>query len=535
MGRRDSLVVVQRSAVRALAVAAGLLAAAAGAAAASPQSIEAAVGRAMAAFDVPGMAVTIVHRDAVVLAGGFGVERAGTAQRADDRTLFQIGSVSKAFTAAALAVLADEGKLGWDDPVIDHLPEFRMYDPWVTREFTIRDLLTHRSGLPIGAGDLLMFPDGNATVAEVVNAMRYLEPATSFRAEYAYDNLLYIIAGEVVGRVSGEPFVEFLERRLLAPLGIPDCVATASRAGRGARLATPHMLVDGALEVTTTRVTDLVAAAGGIACSARGMARWLSFMLNEGVAADGERLLSERQFAELIRPVTLLRVPGYLAEHAGAYLSAYALGWSVSTFHGQPMLSHGGAVWGMTTFIAILPRQGLAVYASGNQMSPAPRAVVNDVIEHFLAGDAAVERDWTAILDTLSADSRADADRVVAEAFAARNADSTPSLPLDAYTGTYRDPWYGTVTLSLSDDGQLWFESARNPPLKGPLEHFQYDTFVARWEDRRLMADAYVTFSLTPDGRIERIRMRAVSPATDFSYDFHDLDLAREADDRGAP
>jgi hypothetical protein len=336
----------------------------------------------------------------------------------------------------------------------------------------------------------------------------------------------------VVARVSGMPFAEFLERRLLTPLGMSDCVATASRAGRRARLATPHVLVDGVLEVTTTRVTDLVAAAGGVACSARSMTHWLSFMLARGSTATGERLISERQFAELIRPVTLLRVPDYLAEHTGAYLSAYALGWSVSTFHGQPILSHGGAVWGMTTFIAVLPKQDLAVFVSGNQMSAAPRAVAHDVIERLLAGEAAFERDWIAILDEVSGDRQAEADRVVAEAFAARNADSTPSLHLDAYAGTYRDPWYGSVTVSLTDDGQLWFESARNPPLNGPLEHFQYDTFVARWQDRRLMADAYVTFTLTPDGRIERIRMAAVSPATDFSYDFHDLDLVRDADDR---
>jgi CubicO group peptidase (beta-lactamase class C family) len=522
----------QRHRCAASVIAAGLALLAASASAAAPQqsAIDATVEAAMARFHVPGMAVTVVHGDALVTAAGYGVESIESSRRTDEGTLFQIGSVSKAFTAAALALLADEGKLGWDDAVIDHLPEFRMYDPWVTREFTIRDLLTHRSGLPIGAGDLLMFPDGNATVADVVHAMRHLTPATSFRSEYAYDNLLYIIAGEIVTRVSGLPFVEFLEGRLLAPLGMTGCVATASRAGGRARLATPHVRPDGELEITTTRVTDLVAPAGGIACSARGMAGWLQFVLNEGVTASGERLISEQQFAELIRPVTLLPVPGYLAEHAGVYLNAYALGWSVSTFHGRPLLSHGGGVWGMTTFLAVLPEQRLAVFASGNQMSAAPRAVVNDVVERSLAGNKAVARDWVAIFAGVSGDRQAEAERDVAEAFAARNADSTPSLPLEAYTGTYRDPWYGTVTLSLTDAGGLWFESARNPPLKGPLEHFQYDTFVARWEDRRLMADAYVTFSLTVDGRVERMRMRAVSPATDFSYDFHDLDLRPEAD-----
>jgi CubicO group peptidase (beta-lactamase class C family) len=490
-------------------------------------AIDAMVARAQQTFDVPGMAVTVVHRGEALLARGYGIEQIGAADRVDDRTLFQIGSVSKAFTAAALAILVDAGELDWDDPVIDHLPEFRMHDAWVTREFTIRDLLTHRSGLPIGAGDLLMFPDGNATTAEVVYALRHLKPATSFRSRFAYDNLLYIVAGEVVARKSGQTFPEFIERRLLMPLGMKECVAISGRAAPQARLATPHVLVAGELETTTTRVTELVAAAGGIACSARGMIGWMTFMLTGGVAADGQRLVSEEHFEELIRPVTLLAVPPYLAEHAGAYLNAYALGWNVSTFNGQPILSHGGGVWGMTTFLAILPALDLAVFASGNQMSPAPRAVVHDVIERVVAGDAAVARDWIAILAGVSADRRTEADRVVAEAFAARNAQSAPSLPLEAYAGTYRDPWYGDVRVSLTPSGDLWFESLRNPPLNGPLEHFQYETFVARWQDRRLDADAYVTFTIAPAGNIERIRMSAVSPATDFSYDFHDLDLRR--------
>ena len=495
-------------------------------AAPSADAIRADIERAMAAFDSPGMTVAVVHGGDVHYAAGHGVIEIGSRDPVDEHTLFQIGSVSKAFTAAALAVLADDGKLGWDDPVIDHVPEFRLYDAWVTREFTIRDLLTHRSGLPLGAGDLLMFPDGNATPDEIIRALRHFEPASSFRSEFAYDNLLYIVAGEVIARVSGVPFTDFLESRVLAPIGMQDCVATAERAGPDAVLATPHIKVDDKLETTTTRVTSLVAAAGGIACSARSMARWMAFILAEGKTDDGEQLISKTQFAELTKPVTLLPASGYLAEHAGTFLNAYALGWGVSTFYGEPMLSHGGGVWGVTTFIAVLPERNLAVFASNNQMSVAPRAVVNDIIDAFLEESPWAGNDWVAILQGLSGDRSAAADKVVEEAWAARDADSTPSLPLGAYTGTYRDPWYGTVRISF-EDGRLHFHSDRNEPLQGPLEHFQHDTFIARWSDRRLHADAYVRFMLGLDGDVERIRMQAVSPATDFSYDFHDLDLEK--------
>jgi CubicO group peptidase (beta-lactamase class C family) len=501
-------------------------------AAPTTESIDASILRAMEEFVVPGMAVSVVHGDELFYSAGHGIVEIGKSKRVDDRTLFQIGSVSKAFTTAALAVLADEGKLDWDDPVIDYLPDFRMYDPWVTREFTIRDLLTHRSGLPLGAGDLLMFPDGKTSREEVVHALRYLKPATSFRSQFAYDNLLYIVAGEIVAAVADMPFEEFLEDRLFEPLGMTDCVATPERAARGALLATAHVELDGELQTTTTRIGSLISAAGGIACSARSMANWMSFLLDEGKTKDGKELISAAQFRQLTQPVTPLPVSGYLAEHSGAFMSAYALGWGVSTFYGQPMISHGGGVWGMTTFIAFLPRQDLAVFASNNQMSVAPRAIVNDVIDQFLRDEVMdAGKDWIAIIGGVLSDRQAAGQEAVANAWASRNAESTPSLPLESYTGTYRDAWYGDIHVSLSDDGRLWFVSDRNEPLQGPLEHFQYDTFVAKWTDRRLMADAYVTFSLSPDGVAESIKMKAVSPTTDFSYDFHDLDLHRVTSD----
>lgn len=493
-------------------------------------SLDASIERAARTFNAPGIAVSVIHDGNLIYADGYGVVEVGSTHRVDDRTLFQIGSVSKAFTAAALAILVDEGKLRWDDPVIDHLPEFRMHDPWVTREFTIRDLLTHRSGLPPGAGDLLMFPDGNATPAEVIRALRHLKPAHSFRSQFDYDNLLYVVAGEVVARVGKQPFETFLEQRLLRPLGMSDCAASADRAPPMAELATPHVIVDDKLETTTTRVTRLVAAAGGVTCSARGMSHWMSFLLKGGETPGGERLVSQQQFAQLTKPVTLLDTPDYLSENAGSYLNAYALGWGVSTFYGQPMLSHGGGVWGMTSFIAVLPKQGLAVFATSNQMSATPRAVVYDIVDQFLRDTTpGAGKDWIAILSEASQDRQNAAVDVVAKAWESRNAESRPSLPLEVYTGTYRDSWYGDVRVSLADDGQLWFRSARNEPLRGPLQHFQYDTFIARWTDRRLMADAYVTFLVGADGTIDGIRMKPVSPATDFSYDFHDLDLRRVA------
>jgi hypothetical protein len=256
------------------------------------------------------------------------------------------------------------------------------------------------------------------------------------------------------------------------------------------------------------------------------MAKWMKFVLNRGALGNGTQLISEAQFDQLLNPVTLMSTGGYVAEHSGASLSAYALGWGVSTFYGEPIYSHGGGLWGMTSFIMILPRQGLAVFASNNLMSAAPRAVVNEIVDRFLVEQgSADDRDWLAIVIEASASRAAAGAEAVAEAAQARNSDSSPSLPLEVYTGTYRDKWYGDIRIELADDGRLWFRSGRSVGLSGPLEHFQHDTFIARWTDRQLMADAYVSFSMSPEGGIEGIRMKAVSPTTDFSYDFHDLDL----------
>ena len=511
-----------------MAVVIGVPVNAALAAAPSKEAIETSVQRAMDEFDVPGMTVSVVYDGKLYYAGGKGITEIGKKMQVDDETLFQIASVSKAFTAAALAVLVDEGKLGWDDPVIDYLPEFRMHDPWVTREFSIRDLLTHRSGLPIGAGDLLLFPQTNTRRDEVVRAMRHLKPSTSFRSGFAYDNLLYIVAGEVVARVSGMSYEEFLETRLLRPIGMRDCSATLERAARRAVKATPHVLVDGELQTTLSLESPLSAAAGGVNCSARGMAAWMTFILNKGVNEKGEQIISAAQMDELFKPVTITSTRPYFAEHAGTFLSTYALGWGVSTFYGQPMYAHSGGLWGMTSYLAVLPNQKLAIFVSNNQMSAAPLAVTNDLLDQFLVGVSPQSgQDWIAIISEIAGGRKQAAAETVAEAQAARAADSKPSLPLEAYAGTYRDVWYGNIEISIGKDGRLWFESARSKPLSGPLEHFQYDTFIARWSARELNADAYVSFYLDPEGQVERIRMKAVSPATDFSFDFHDLDLVR--------
>jgi CubicO group peptidase (beta-lactamase class C family) len=482
--------------------------------------------RAMQTFNTPGMAIGIVRGGELVYAAGHGVKSIESGEPVDPDTIFQIASLTKAFTTAALGILVDEGKLGWDDRVIDYLPEFRMYDPWVTREFTIRDLLTHRSGLGLGAGDLLFWPDQESTRQEILQAMRHLKPATSFRTAYAYDNLLYVIAGEVVDAVSGMPWEDFVETRIMAPLGMDDCRALPSRVTDSGNRATPHMEVDGELRTTFFSGGGPTAAAGAVNCNLTGLARWAAMHLAGGEMPDGRRLLSAATHAELWKPVTLMPVSDLWREHARTHFRAYGLGWGLQDFLGHLYVSHSGGLQGMTTYIALLPELDVAVIVLTNQFTPSFVTVANTILHAHISDTPA---DWVAIVGESVAKQGSDAEQAVEAAFAARNTESRPSLPLAAYAGTYRDDWYGDVSVEEAL-GTLVMRFSRSDLLTGPLEHFQYDTFVARWEDRSLLADAYVTFSLGADGTVESIRMKAVSPATDFSYDFHDLDLRRVED-----
>jgi CubicO group peptidase (beta-lactamase class C family) len=493
--------------------------------------IDALAERALEVFETPGLAIGVVKDGELVYARGHGVREIGRSEPVDPDTLFQIASLTKAFTAAALGLLVDEGELDWDDRVIDHLPQFRMYDPWVTREFTVRDLLTHRSGLGLGAGDLLFWPEADSTREDVIRAMRHLEPVTSFRTAYAYDNLLYVIAGEVVGAVSGLPWEDFVERRILEPLGMEGCRSLPARVEGSANRATPHMVVDGELVTTFFSTRDATAAAGAINCNISGLAKWAAMHLAGGELPDGGRLLSKEVQSEMWRPVTLTSVRDLDREHGRTHFAAYALGWATKDFLGRLHVSHGGGLQGMTSHIALLPEEELAVIVLTNQWSRASRALTSQVLDDYLSPES---EDWIELFAAGSAERAAEAREVVEEAFANRAADSRPSLPLEEYAGTYRDAWYGEVFVER-EGGGLKIRFGRSEMLTGPLEHFQYDTFVARWLDRSLYADAYVTFALGADGRVEAIRMEAVSPDTDFSYDFHDLDLRRVAAEEETP
>jgi CubicO group peptidase (beta-lactamase class C family) len=474
------------------------------------------------AFNVPGIGLAIVKDGRVVLARGYGVRALGKPGGVDGNTLFGIASNTKAFTATAIGMLVEEGKLEWDAPVTRYLPWFRLSDPYVTREITVRDLLVHRSGLGLGAGDLLWWPASTYNRKEIAHRLSSIPLATSFRSAYAYDNVLYLVAGEVIESVSGQTWEDFISKRILAPIGMQRTTVRHSAAGGGSNAATPHARINGTVRPVEAFASDNTNPAGGINSSAAEMAEWLMVQLDSGRTAGGERLFSPRTTRELWTLVTPIRIgdpPPALAPLRPNF-NGYALGFGVHDYRGMKVVQHTGGLPGYVSEVTMIPQLRLGVVVLTNQESgEAFSALTLRILDYYLGAPPV---DWKeAFRRTVSY-----RDSVIAaagrRASAARDTSSRPSLPLEKYAGGYEDPWYGDVDVRYAG-GRLTIRFAHTPSLEGEMEHWQYDTFLARWKDPELRADAFVTFSLNPDGSIDRVRMKAASPETDFSFDFQDL------------
>ncbi len=489
----------------------------------SPPDLDAYVRSVMDRFEVPGLSVAIVKDGRVVLAEGYGVRKLGGDEPVDARTLFGIASNTKLFTATALGILVDEGKLEWDEPVVRYLPGFAMYDAWVTRQITVRDLLVHRSGLGLGAGDLMFWPPTDFTREELVERLRDIPPATSFRSAYAYDNVLYPVAGEVIAAVSGMSWEDFVASRILKPVGMAGSDVRLSDPAAVPDAAFTHARVDGAVRLVPPYHGDVVNPAGGIFSNAEDMAKWVIAQMDSGrVATGGARAWSAAVTRELWKPVTPMPFGDPPAELAPLrhFFNFYALGLNVRDYRGERVLTHTGGLPGYVSRVTMVPDRKLGVVVLTNQEAgEAFEAITYHILDHYLGAPAF---DWLGGYAAVKARGDSVVAAVDARTAAERDAASRPSLALDRYAGTYRDAWYGEIDIAREGD-HLVMRFSRSPDLVGDLEHWQYDTFVARWRDRSLRADAFVTFALNPDGSIERATMTPVSPATDFSYDFQDL------------
>ncbi|NUO77526.1 MAG: serine hydrolase [Lysobacter sp.] len=481
-------------------------------------------------FDVPGIAVAIVKDGRIVLERGYGVRRLGRDEKVDARTLFAIASNTKAFTSASLSMLADEGKLSLDDRVIDHLPWFRMADPYVTREMRVRDLLAHRSGLGLGAGDLLYWPGTDYSTLEVAQRLRDVPLSGSFRGQYAYDNILYGVAQLVIEQASGQSYERFLRTRILEPLGMRDTRYNSDALKPGDNVATGYAKADFKdLQPAPRMAWGNVSGAGGLYSSVHDMSQWMRTQLDGGVygrsGGKEQRLFSaarQKAMWSIVTPITIGEpsVPELAATRPN--FLGYGEGWQLSDYRGRKLVWHTGGWPGMVSRVTLVPEHKLGIVVlTSAELPGAFQAVTLRALDAYLD---APRTDWTAAYSAALDKSLAKGDEDWKRHEAARTPGTQPSLALAKYAQTYRDPWYGDVIVEQRD-GKLRMRFARSEALVGELQHWQHDSFIVRWDQRWLNADAFVNFALTADGKVRELRMESVSPNTDFSFDFHDLRL----------
>jgi len=478
--------------------------------------------------------VAIVKDGKVVMEQGFGLREIGKPAPVDAHTLFAIASNTKAFTAASLQQLAEQGKLKMDDRVIDHLPWFRMSDPYVTHEMRIRDLLAHRSGLSLGAGDLLYWPPTSYTTKEVVERLRNVPIKNSFRSNYAYDNILFAVATLVIEQASGQSYADYVREHIFQPVGMDESLIDKTYLKPGMDVAIGHAKANFKdLEPVPPMAWLNDPGAGGIYASVHDLAKWMNVQLAGGVlptkGADGKqaRLFSadsQKQMWSMLTPITIGTPPIPELAPLTPHFYGYGERWFLSDYRGQQLVWHTGGWPGMVSRVTLVPELHLGVVVLTNQESGAAfNAVTYRVLDAYLNPDK--KTDWVAVYDKAVKLGEAKADDSLAKHEAARDKNSKPSLPLAQYAGTYRDPWYGDVIIS-NENGKLRLRFSKTAQLIGTMTPWQHDTFTVRWDDRALNADAFVNFSMDVDGHVREVRMQPMSPLTDFSFDFQDLRLA---------
>ena len=454
------------------------------------------ITRVMQDWEAPCVAVAVVKDDRVIYAKGFGVREIDGNDPVDEHTVFAIASTSKAFTTAALGMLVDEGRLSWDDRVTDHLLGFELYDPWVTRELRVRDLLSHRSGLP--RGDRLWYGSPFER-EEVLERVRLLEPSSSFRSRYGYQNIMFTAAGEIVPAITDTSWGEFLRTRIFEPLGMRSTSTSVSALEGLANVATPHGKMGGKVQPIPWRNWDNLGGAGAVNSCVADLAQWMRLQLGGGVY-EGRRMLSEDVIEEMHTPQTV--VPRSRSDEElfpESHFSAYGLGWRLMDYRGRLIVNHGGSLDGMRTHLILMPEEDLGVVAVTNvNESSVPLAIVWHVVDQYLEPR---EKDWNALYLAEAERSRARSDSTRARRETERLTGTTSSHPLEEFAGLYENELYGEVIVQLEDDRLV---VSAGPFYVGDLEHWHLNTFQVTWRDPYLGRD-YLGFVLDRMGRVEAV------------------------------
>jgi CubicO group peptidase (beta-lactamase class C family) len=461
------------------------------------RGFDAYVARSMADWKVPGLAIAIVRKDSVIWAKGYGVKTLGKPGPVDAHTLFAIGSATKAFTGMAVAMLVDSGKVKWDEPANTYLPELQLFDPYVSRELTVRDLLTHRSGL--AASDLMLYLE-HMTRDSVLHQVRYVKPTWSFRSHFGYQNVMYLAAGQITARVTGRSWDEVIHDRIFQPLGMASSNTSIGALEGQPNVATPHDEIEDTVQTVPYFNLDNIAPAGSINSNVLDMAQWVRFQLAEG-KLGGKSLIGAEAFRETHRPQTIVPLAGFWKTSAqDAHLLTYGIGWYLHDYKGRLVVQHGGNIDGMTALVGLLPEEhtGIVVLTNLDQ-NELTYALMYRVFDAYLKQPP---KDWSRIFlageRKLIAEDKEEARKKEAQ----RVIGTSPSLPLTRYVGRYSDTLNGEATVRSEGSGLVF----QYGTLVADLAHWQYDTFRAIWRQRRL-GKSYVTFTLDETGKVDELRV----------------------------
>lgn len=450
-------------------------------------------------WNVPGLTVAVVQDDSVIFAHGYGEREAGTGEAVDEHTLFAIASTTKAFTVAALGILVDEGRLDWDDPVRKHLPDFELSDPYVTRHVTVRDLLTHRVGVAREDNVWIAAPYDRD---EVVRRARHLEQVRGFREGYGYNNIMYMVAGEVVAAASGMSWDEFVASRILRPLGMQRTTSRFAEAQARDNVTSSHRRSGGQTIVMDRRDYDALGPGGSIFSSAWELAQWVRMQLNEG-EFEGRRLIEPQTLEEMHSPQVIMRMDSTTKRMFPTQnFAAYGLGWRLHDYYGRKVVQHTGSVNNTRTQIGMIPSKGIGVIAIANLTSSTLQtALMYRIFDALLDLPA---KDWSAEYLALAERAAARSAGRSASTKAAGAEERGPSLPLEEYVGTYSDSLYGEVRVE-SEDGKLVLRYS--PDYVAELEHWHFDTFRGHWRSAGF-GWTNVNFGLDARGRVRTLELQ---------------------------
>lgn len=476
-----------------------------------------------------GIAIAIVKDGKVIHSKGYGITGKEDKKKVDKNTLFAIASNSKAFTTAALAILVDEGKLSWKDKVVDIIPEFKMYNDYVTANFNIEDLLTHRSGLGLGAGDLMFIPDGaDFTINDVLKSFQYQKPASAFRTKFDYDNLLYIVAGEVVKRVSGMSWADFIQTKIFDPLGMKNSVPIDLRLDKDTNLAYPNSSYNGdIIQLKTFNGGKIIGAAGGIYSSVNDLSKWMLMQLNGGKYGDdlSNTIFSENRQKEMWTPYTRTGFSIDPNPRTGNHFTAYGLGWGILDKKGKIIVQHTGGLPGMLSRTILVPELnlGIVILTNSDPGGYSYYSIPETILDSYLNVE---KKNWIKNLSEIAKSRGFESDSVTNAVWKTVENNKSQKIDLKNYIGTYKDNWFGEVEISLKGE-DLWFISKKSPKLNGQMYFYKATTFAVKWEYKDMPCDAFATFNLNEEGKAINVKMKGISPNIDFSFDFHDLNLTR--------